>query len=103
MIIFYTKTCDGCSGNHALTNMQSYCKQKGVEFEERRTILWHVYEEEADKIIELSKDEDGKPGIGLPFFYGTESGGVLSGNSFTPVDSVLELIKKEKEAIADVG
>lgn len=90
MIIFYTKTCDGCSGNRALINMKSYCKQKGVDFEERRTILWHVYEEEADKIMELND-------IKLPFFYGTESGEVLSGNSFTPVDSVLELIKAEKE------
>lgn len=91
MIVFYTKSCDGCSGNHALMNMKSYCKKRGVEFDERRTILWRVFEEEADKIMELN------PEIELPFFYSTNAGQVLSGNSFTPTDSILELIKAEKE------
>lgn len=95
MIIFYTKTCDGCSGNHALMNMKSYCKKKNVEFEERRTILWHIYEEEADKIMSLHPKTEEDVGLQLPFFYGTESGEVLSGNSFTPTDQILNLIKAE--------
>lgn len=96
MIIFYTKTCDGCTGNAALRNMKAYCNQKGVEFEERRTILWHIYEEEADSIMDANVDEDGKRKIELPFFYGTTSGEMLSGNSFTPTDEILELIKAEQ-------
>lgn len=97
MIVFYTKTCDGCYGNHALRNMKSYCAQKGVDFEERRTVLWHVYEEEANSIMDTNLDENKKRKIELPFFYGTISGEMLSGDSFTPTDSILELIKKEKE------
>lgn len=98
MIVFYTKTCDGCSGNHALVNMKSYCKQKGVNFEERRTILWHVYEEEANAIMDSNLDGDGNRKVNLPFFYGTNSGQILSGNSFTPTDSIIDLIKVEKKA-----
>lgn len=90
-IIFYSKTCEGCAGNHALTNMQARCKSKGVDFEERRTILWKVYKEEADSIMEIT-------GISLPFFYGTESQKVLSGNSFTPLDEIDKLIKEEQNA-----
>lgn len=90
MIVFYTKSCDGCSGNHALMNMKSYCKKRDVDFEERRTILWHVYEEEADAIMAENKD------LSLPFFYSENTGKVLSGNSFTPTDDILKLIKAEK-------
>lgn len=95
MIVFYTKTCDGCTGNHALVNMKSYCKQKGVEFEERRTIFWHVFEEEADAIMDANLDENGKRKIELPFFYSTESGDMLSGNSFTPTEEILKLIESD--------
>lgn len=89
MIVFYTKTCDGCTGNHALVNMKSYCKKKGVDFEERRTILWQVYEEEANAIMENNE------GLTLPFFYSEKTGQVLSGNSFTPTTDIEKLVKQE--------
>lgn len=76
-------------------NMKSYCRKHKVDFEERRTVLWHVYEEEADKIIKLNSSEKDK--LELPFYYGTTSGEVLSGNSFTSTDEILKLIKKEKQ------
>lgn len=88
-IIFYSKTCEDCSGNHALASMKSYCKKRGVVFEEHRTILWSRYEEEANKIMALNE------GLKLPFFYGTESGQVLSGFSMTPIDELSKLVKSE--------
>lgn len=90
-IIFFSKTCEGCTGNHALANMQARCKSKGVDFEERRTILWERYEQEANEIMENS-------GIKLPFFYGTESNKVLSGNTLTTLDEIDKLIKEEINA-----
>lgn len=77
-------------------NMKSYCTKHKVDFEERRTILWHVYEEEANEIIEANSSEGHK--LELPFFYGTTSGEVISGNSFTSTDEIINLIKKEKRS-----
>lgn len=92
MIVFYSKSCEGCSGNHALDKMKQVCKKQGIDFQERRTILWERYEEEANKIMELNE------GLGLPFFYSTNSGEVLKGYSLTPLDTLEELIKKDKDA-----
>lgn len=97
MVIFYSKTCDGCSGNHALMNMKSECKKRGVEFEERRTLLWHVFEEEADAIMDANLDDNNERKFNLPFFYGEKSGQVVNGNSFTPVDKIIELVKGEQD------
>lgn len=91
MIIFYSKSCEGCSGNRALANMQARCKKAGVDFAERRTIFFYVFENEANEIME-------KSGVKLPFFYGTKSGKVLEGNSFTPLEEIDLLIKEEKKA-----
>ena len=90
MIIFYSKSCEGCTGNQALQKMQSFCKDQGVEFQEHRTVLWERYEQEADKIMELN------PGLELPFFYGSTSGETLAGFSLTPLDTLQKLINKEK-------
>ena len=89
MIIFYSKSCESCQGNLALTKMKSFCEKKGVDFEEHRTILWKVYKEEADEIMELNE------GLKLPFFYNTETGEVLSGFSGTPLDEIEKLVKQE--------
>lgn len=86
MIIFYSKTCEGCSGNQALSKMQGECKSRGVDFQERRTILWKVFEEEADKISETL-------GVKLPFFYNTETEKAMEGNSFTPLEEIIKFIK----------
>lgn len=91
MIVFYSKSCEGCSGNNALTKMQEHCEKQGVDFEVRRTILWDRFEAEADKIMELNK------GLELPFFYSTNTGVTLAGASFTPLDTLQTLIKKDKE------
>ena len=91
MIVFYTASCEGCSGNRALANMKVRCKKAGVDFQERRTIFFYVFENEANEIMS-------KTDVKLPFFYGTKSGKVLEGNTFTPLDDIDKLIDAEKEA-----
>lgn len=95
MIIFYSKSCEGCVGNQALAKMKEHCKKQGVDFQEHRTILWERYEEEANKIMELN------PGLELPFFYSTNSGEVLEGFSLTPLDTLQKLIDEDKDNIID--
>ena len=92
MIIFYSKSCEGCSGNQALTRMKQHCKKEDIEFTERRTIFFYVFEDEANEIME-------KTGVELPFFYGTESGMVLEGNTFTPIEDIDKLIEAEKSSV----
>lgn len=87
MIILYSKDCQGCAGNHALTKVKQVCRQNGIEFQERRTIFWTVWEKEAQGIIELNK------GLKLPFFYNTETGNVLEGNSLTPLETIEKWVK----------
>ena len=89
MIVFYSKGCEGCKGNQAIEKIKQFCKKYDVEFEERRTILWKVYEEEADSIIELND------GVKLPFFYNDETGEVLEGNTFTPTEELKKIVKKD--------
>lgn len=89
MIIFYSKTCESCSGNRSLSQMNTLCKKHGVEFQTRRTIFWRRFEEEAEEIM-------AKSGAKIPFFYGTESGVVLEGTSFTPLSDIEKLIEAEK-------
>lgn len=88
MIVFYSKSCEGCRGNQALAKMKSYCKKQGVDFQERRTVLWEMYEKEANEIMELN------PGLKLPFFYDTETERTLEGDSFTPLETLQELVDK---------
>lgn len=95
MIVFYSKSCESCSGNHALMKMKTHCKKQGVDFQERRTILWERYEQEADEIMELNE------GLKLPFFYSTNSGEVLKGYSMTPLDTLEKLIKEDKNGTTD--
>lgn len=92
MIIFYAKSCEGCSGNRSLDKMEQRCKENGIVFETRRTILWERYEQEAKEIMELH------PELTLPFFYATESGATLKGTSLTPLDEIDKLIEKEQNA-----
>lgn len=87
MIVFYAKSCEGCSGNRALTSMKALCEKNKVDFQERRTVLWIKYEEEANAIMKEN------PGLKLPFFYNTENGESLHGDSFTPLDEIEKLIK----------
>lgn len=91
MIIFYSKSCESCTGNHALAKMKEHCKKEGVDFREQRTILWERYEQEANEIMELNE------GLELPFFYSTNSGEVLKGYSQTPLETLEKLIKKDKD------
>ena len=86
MIIFYSKSCESCSGNQALSKMKAYCEKKEIDFQEHRTILWERYEQEANKIMELNE------GLKLPFFYNSETGQVLEGNSLTPLDTLKQLV-----------
>ena len=89
MIIFYSKSCEGCSGNHALDKMKQVCKKQGVDFQEHRTILWERYEEEANEIMKINE------GLKLPFFYNDENGNTLEGNSFTPLEEIKKLVNGE--------
>ena len=87
MIIWYSRECSSCTGNHALDKMKQVCKKQGIDFQEHRTILWERYEEEANKIMELN------PGLELPFFYRDDTGDVLRGNSLTPLEQIEQFIK----------
>lgn len=87
-VIFYSKGCEGCRGNQAIEKMKAYCKKKGVDFEERRTILWKVYEEEANSIIELNE------GLKLPFFFETTSQMTLQANSLVPLETLKKWLEK---------
>ena len=89
-IIYYSRDCGGCSGNHALNKVKQVCKKEGLDFQERRTIFWKVWENEARGIIELNE------GLKLPFFYNTETGDVLKGSSLTPLDSVEHWLEGKK-------
>lgn len=86
MIVFYSKTCEGCAGNHALSRMKQFCKEHGVEFQERRTVLWERFEQEANSIMRAN------PGLTLPFFFNSETHEVLEGNTFTPTEDLQKLI-----------
>lgn len=90
MVILYSKSCEGCSGNHALTKVKQVCAKKGIEFQERRVIFWDRWEKEANEIIELNE------GLKLPFFYNIDTGSVLVGNSLTPLDTIENWLKKDK-------
>lgn len=89
MIVFYSKSCEGCSGNHALDKMKQVCEKQGVDFQEHRTILWERYEEEANEIMELN------PGLKLPFFYNSDNGDTMEGNSLTPLEQIENFIGKK--------
>ena len=90
MIIFYSKTCEGCTGNQALLKMREHCRRQEVEFQEHRTVLWERYEKEANEIMEMNK------GLELPFFYSTNTGEVLKGYSLTPLETLQKLIEEYK-------
>lgn len=87
-IYFYSRECNSCSGNHALDKMKQVCKKQGVDFQERRTILWERFEQEADEIMELNE------GLKLPFFYFEGTGAVLKGDSLTPLDTIEKWLDK---------
>ena len=88
MVILYSKECQGCKGNHALNKVKQVCREKGIDFQERRTIFWKKWEEEANDIMEVND------GLKLPFFYETETGDVLTGNSLIPLDTIENWVKK---------
>lgn len=67
--------------------MKAHCKKQEVDFQERRTILWERYEQEANEIMKINK------GLELPFFYNTDTGEVLKGDSFTPLEEITKLVK----------
>lgn len=89
MVIWYSRECSSCAGNHALDKMKQVCKKQGIDFQEHRTILWERYEEEANKIMELN------PGLELPFFFNEATQQVMVGNSLTPLEQI-EKFAKEK-------
>lgn len=89
MIVFYSKSCEGCKGNQALSKVEALCKKNDVEFEERRTILWKVYEKEANDISEAL-------GVKLPFFYNTDTEQAIEGNTFTEIEKLEKLVKGNK-------
>lgn len=89
-IYFYSKNCEDCTGNHALASMKGWCKRRELDFQERRTILWTRWEEEANEIMEMN------PGLKLPFFYNTDTGATLAGYSMTPLTELDKLIKGTK-------
>ena len=86
-IYLYAVSCEGCSGNRALSKIQQVCKQQGVDFQERRTIYWDVWEKEANQIMALNE------GLKLPFLYDTESGKAQHITSLETLDSIETFIK----------
>jgi len=93
-IYLYSISCEGCSGNHALSKIQQACKQQDVDFQERRTIFWDRWEKEADEIMKLN------PGLELPFYYFEETGDTLPGSSLLLLDTIERWVKKNKELYA---
>ncbi len=89
MIIWYSRECNSCSGNHALDKMKQVCKERGIDFQEHRTILWERYEEEANKIMELN------PGLELPFFWNEATQEAMKGDSFTPLEQIEKFIRNK--------
>lgn len=90
MIILYSRDCQGCSGNHALNKIKQVCKKEGIDFQERRTIFWDRWEKEANEIMEANE------GLKLPFFYNTDNGNILVGNSLTPLQTIENWVKQGK-------
>lgn len=90
MIILYQKTCEGCSGNLSVMTIKAYCKNEGVEFEERLTPLWTGWKEEAKTIEDTL-------GIKQPFFYSTNSRTAVTATSFTDSDSLKSIVKADKQ------
>ena len=88
MVIFYSKDCESCSGNHALAKIKSLCKKKGLDFQERRVIFWDRWEKEASEIMKINE------GLKLPFFYNDDTGSTLAGFSLTPLDTLESWIDK---------
>ena len=91
-IIYYDRGCGSCAGNQSIQKIKKFCEKEGVEFQEHRTILWKVYENEANEIIELNE------GLELPFFYGESTGLVLESSTFSLTDDLKKLVKEEKKA-----
>ena len=89
-VYFYSKSCDGCSGNQALKKIEQLCKKNGLDFSERRTILYYKWEEEADKIMENN------PGLKLPFFFNEDTQEAMSGYSGTPLMELKKFMKGTK-------
>ena len=85
-VYLYSKECQGCKGNHALNKVKQVCREKGIDFQERRTIFWDRWEKEADAIMEANE------GLNLPFFYETETQNVFVGNSLTPLATIAKWV-----------
>ena len=69
MIIFYSKSCESCAGNHALANMKNHCRRQGVDFQEHTTNSGAVLEGYSltplDTLQRLIKeDKDAEESIG---------------------------------------
>jgi len=86
-VYLYSKECQGCKGNHALNKVKQVCREKGIDFQERRTIFWKKWEEEANEIMKINE------GLELPFFYRDDTGDVLKGNSLTPLETITKWLK----------
>ena len=86
-VYLYSKSCPSCGENHALEKVKQVCKEQNIDFQERRTILWERYEEEANKIMELN------PGLELPFYFNEDTQEVMTGDAFTPLEEIENFIK----------
>lgn len=71
--------------------MKSLCEKNDVDFQERRTVLWIKYEEEANAIME-------ETGVEMPFFYNDETGEALHGDTFTPIEKIKKLMSDKTES-----
>lgn len=94
MIILYANSCEGCSGNNSVNRIKTYCRNQGVEFEQRLTPLWRRYKQEADAIEKATGEK-------LPVFYGTECKKAVKASSLAPTEKLQKLVDAEKE-VADL-
>lgn len=87
-VLLYSVDCPNCQANHTLGKIKQICKQKNIDFDERRTIYWDIWEKEANQIMELNE------GLKLPFLYDTASGKAQHITSLETLDSIENFIKR---------
>lgn len=90
MIVYYSEECGSCKNSQTYAFVKSYSQQVGVQFQDRRTVLWKKFEDEAEEISKVF-------GVKLPFFYATNSNIAKSESDLPFAENIKQFINEEKE------
>ena len=66
MIVLYTDTCLTCKSIKWVKDLQTFCKQCGVDFQQKRVFLFTGWQHEADQIMSDT-------GYSIPLLYNTQT------------------------------